>query len=283
MAFKLKSGNKISFKNMGSSPAKQGLKRAKRPKKKDEVKTIQIPKEHIVEGKKNPFGGPVLKSPSEGGPKPGTGMIWNEEERIKAGKSKERQSNKYKKSPVKTTHKGEHTRKEELLDQGFTQEDADQMIESGATTGKVSVESYKDRMKRLSKKYNKSPEEIKEILESKDYKEGRTKKHSPMKHDLPGGEAHVHKGSFDVDTPESEFTKIDKTTYTKEDKKSIRKTKRADKKHAKAERKEDKRVEKYLKNLKKSKKKTRGKVKRTKRPKARKVKNLVTGGYNIIR
>jgi len=51
--------------------------RAKRPKKKDEVKTIQIPKEHIVQGKKNPMGGPVLKSPSEGGPKPGKGMIWN--------------------------------------------------------------------------------------------------------------------------------------------------------------------------------------------------------------
>ena len=34
-------------------------------------------------------------------------------------------------------------------------------------------ESYKSRMKRLSKKYKKSPEEIKKILNSKEYKQGR--------------------------------------------------------------------------------------------------------------
>ena len=80
MAYKLKSSG-LPFKELGSSPAKQ--KRAKRVKKDEIIKTIEIPKEHIVEGKKNPFGGPVLKSPSEGGPVPGTGMILDAAEKKK--------------------------------------------------------------------------------------------------------------------------------------------------------------------------------------------------------
>ena len=44
---------------------------------------------------------------------------------------------------------------------------------------------------------------------------------TPMKHDLPGGEPHVHGDdedrNFDVDTPESEFTKFDKRTYVDTD------------------------------------------------------------------
>ena len=46
---------------------------------------------------------------------------------------------------------------------------------------------------------------------------------SPIQHDLPGGEAHVHdKDSikdFDVDTPVSEFTKFDKRTYVEPEEK----------------------------------------------------------------
>ena len=80
MAYKQPSSG-LPFKQLGSSPAKQ--KRAKRVKKDETIKTIEIPKEHIVEGKKNPFGGPVLKSPSEGGPMPGTGMIWDAAEQKK--------------------------------------------------------------------------------------------------------------------------------------------------------------------------------------------------------
>ena len=87
-----------------TSPAKQkphlGLKRAKRPKKKDTVKTIQIPEKHIVQGKKNPVGGPVLKSPGEGGPKPGTGVIWNKEE-MKKMKEHFTSPMKQKSSPAK--------------------------------------------------------------------------------------------------------------------------------------------------------------------------------------
>jgi hypothetical protein len=74
--FKMKgSPMKRNF-GIGASPAKQDEKK----KRTETVKTIEIPKEHIVPGEKNPFGGPVLKSPGEGGPKRGTGVIWNKEE-----------------------------------------------------------------------------------------------------------------------------------------------------------------------------------------------------------
>ena len=91
-----------------------------------------------------------------------------------------------------------HTKKkEDLLDQGFTQEDADQMIKSGATTGKAGVESYKDRMNRLSKKYNKSPKEVNKILKSKDYKEGRNKTYSPLKQNQPKKSTESAHGQLD--------------------------------------------------------------------------------------
>ena len=65
----------------------------------------------------------------------------------------------------------EELEKEKLLDQGFTPEDTDQMIKTGAVTGKV--ESHEDKMKRLAKKYKKTPQEINKILKSKEYKEGK--------------------------------------------------------------------------------------------------------------
>ena len=172
MAFKLKSGNKISFKNMGSSPAKtsghtapaadghqhltneQSLAAANR--RKEEGISKRMSKYNIDKKKAT--------------------ELW----------TKQNPPLPQPKSPAKT-HKPGHKevdydkRKEELLNQGFTQKDADKMIESGAVTGKVDVESYKDRMERLSKKYNKSPKEVNKILKSKDYKEGRIKIHSPNK------------------------------------------------------------------------------------------------------
>ena len=81
-------------------------------------------------------------------------------------------------SPAKT-HKHGHSKKEELLDQGFTQSDADKMIKSGAVTGRIGnqgkkdVETYDQMLNRLSKKYKKSPKNLKKILKSKKYKEGR--------------------------------------------------------------------------------------------------------------
>ena len=145
-AFSLKSGNKPLFKNVGSSPAKHPHTRRRA---------------HGTYGHNTDTG----KSVAEGG---------------KARPDNPNYVPPKKESPVKT-HKPGHTgpapktisRKEELLNQGFTQEDADQMIKSGAVTGKVGVESYKDRMKRLSKKYKKTPKEINKMLKSKDYKEGR--------------------------------------------------------------------------------------------------------------
>ena len=238
MAFKLKSGNKISFKNMGSSPAKtsghtapaadghqhltneQSLAAANR--RKEEGISKRMSKYNIDKKKAT--------------------ELW----------TKQNPPLPQPKSPAKT-HKPGHKevdydkRKEELLNQGFTQKDADKMIESGAVTGKVDVESYKDRMERLSKKYNKSPKEVNKILKSKDYKEGRTKIHSPNKQ--------MAKQKVDPDAPgtpgETRIIKSGDKEYT------------------------------YTPP--KKKKSKRSKVKRTKRPKVRKVKNLVTGGYNIIR
>jgi hypothetical protein len=191
-----------------------------------------------------------------------------------------------KKSPAKT-HKPGHKegidynkRKEELLNQGFTQKDADKMIESGAVTGKPDVESYKGRMERLSKKYKKTPEEINKILKSKDYTEGRTKIHSPNKHVT--GTTHTH----DDDLPEGyergekkdlkgggTMTVIKKKEGKKEEKKAPEGSYYIDTGDGK----------KTLYTPPKKKKSKRSKVKRKRRPKARKVKNLVTGGYNIIR
>jgi len=177
MAFKLKSGNKISFKNMGSSPAKHPHTERRA---------------HGTYGHNTDTG----KSVAEGG---------------KARPDNPNYVPPKKESPVKTHEPGHKKgasvsdfddtvaytkKKEELLNQGFTQEDADQMIKNKAVTGKVDVESYKDRMKRLSKKYDKSPEEINKILKSKDYTEGRTKIHSPNKHVT--GTTHTH----DDDLPE---------------------------------------------------------------------------------
>ena len=268
MAFKLKSGNKISFKNMGSSPAKtsghtapaadghqhltneQSLAAANR--RKEEGISKRMSKYNIDKKKAT--------------------ELW----------TKQNPPLPQPKSPAKT-HKPGHKevdydkRKEELLNQGFTQKDADKMIESGAVTGKVDVESYKDRMERLSKKYNKSPKEVNKILKSKDYKEGRTKIHSPNKHvtgtththdDLPKG---YERGKTSNLKDGGTMTVIKK----KEEKKKV---------YAPGETRIIKSGDKeYTYTPPKKKKSKRSKVKRTKRPKVRKVKNLVTGGYNIIR
>jgi hypothetical protein len=93
-------------------------------------------------------------------------------------------------SPAKT-HKPGHKKgmsavdfddtvaRENLLKQGFTQRDADKMIKSGAVTGRIGnqskkdIETYDQMLNRLSKKYKKSPKNLKKILKSKKYKEGR--------------------------------------------------------------------------------------------------------------
>jgi len=102
-AFALKSGNKPSFKSVGSSPAKHPhtdkVVHGSRGHNTDSGKSV------AEGGKANP-GNPNYVPPKE-------------------------------ESPAKTTHKAENKRKEELLNQGFTQEDADQMIKSGAVTGKT--------------------------------------------------------------------------------------------------------------------------------------------------
>ena len=152
--FKLKSGNKTSFKDMGSSPAKQ----------KDSV---------IIEGKTYPKG--YTKKDVEFLKKQHEDVvryedldekgkaIWNKRMQDVV-KKKGMHKPKKKKSPLKQDRpvevfekKGDRIkepkkpkarktyqqRKEELLNQGFTQEDADQMIKSGAVTGRVDPKSKK--------------------------------------------------------------------------------------------------------------------------------------------
>ena len=129
-AFALKSGNKPSFKNIGSSPLKTAghtapaadghqhltneQKLAAANRRKEEGISKRMSKYNIDKKKAT--------------------EIW----------TKQNPPAPQPKSPAKT-HKPGHTgpapktisRKEELLNQGFTQEDADQMIKSGAVTGKV--------------------------------------------------------------------------------------------------------------------------------------------------
>ena len=157
MAFKLKSGNKPGFKKMG---AMEAIKQVDTSKNMDTQREIYKAK---LRGDYLDLTGDKLEKASYDDP---TGTVVSKGFNIPD-------------SPAKT-HKAGHKeevdydkRKEELLNQGFTQKDADEMIKSGAVTGKVGVESYEDRVKRLSKKYKKTPEEVKKILKSKEYKEGK--------------------------------------------------------------------------------------------------------------
>ena len=167
-AFTLKSGNKPSFKRMGSSPLKtaghtapdpndghqhltneQALAAANRRKEegiRKRMSKYNIDKKKATEiwTKQNPPA-PQPKSPAKTHePGHGTSSADSMQGGSEIAPTAPTSSGRKGSTPAKM-HKPGHTgpapktisRKEELLNQGFTQKDADLMIKSGAVTGKV--------------------------------------------------------------------------------------------------------------------------------------------------
>jgi len=177
MTFKLKSGNKISFKDMGSSPAKQKVdpdapgtpgkpgyeppvrredldekgkklwdqlrKERKEPtwpgtdeyRKPEDIPAEEYEKRGI---KKYPIEKPK-KSPTK--QKKGA-SVFDFDDTV-SNEVFEKKSVKIKEPKRPKAKKTYQQRKEELLNQGFTQEDADQMIKHGATTGEYGATTDK--------------------------------------------------------------------------------------------------------------------------------------------
>jgi hypothetical protein len=161
MSFKLKSGNKTNFKSMGSSPLNKVNESGKWVKTKHQKKLIRNYDEHkndpsYQKALTGAFGGKTTYDSK-------TGMVSIE----KGTPDKSSSPATFKSSPAKT-HKPGHKkgtsvsdfdktlvdskgktsdayekRKEVLLNQGFTQKDADLMIKSGAVTGKTTSKTTK--------------------------------------------------------------------------------------------------------------------------------------------
>ena len=72
-------------------------------------------------------------------------------------------------------------------------------------------------------------------------------KNSPIKHTLPGNEVHVHDSSFDVSTPEDEFTKEDKRIYVTNKDKKVKEAKVIEEKKPKKKKKKRGGLKKWLK------------------------------------
>ena len=212
-AFTLKSGNKPSFKNVGSSPAKhkvlaerlgiggkhthttkkktmrkdlktglhetvhsklhktlkQGLKEGssetaqqhktiKKRMMKSEMRGLKPKKKNVLQkvheklqSVKDPLAKQKKKSPAKthDGTKSST-------THYKDGSAKSKRevafSKRHEAEVNKTNNRDYQKRKEQLLNQGFTQEDADQMIKSGAVTGRVGERAKAEHPKYEKKK-----------------------------------------------------------------------------------------------------------------------------------
>ena len=153
-AFSLKSGNKISFKEMGSSPAKQKVDPdAPGTPGQPGYEPPVIYEELDEEGKKLWHKVRAKKNRPEPGTSPEKRIEKELDREVKKKKSPakqdrpvevfEKKGDRIKEPKKPKARKTYQQRKEELLNQGFTQEDADQMIKSGAVTGRVDPKSKK--------------------------------------------------------------------------------------------------------------------------------------------